>query len=326
MIKSLLLSLVFAGVADSLMASYRGLAVLAHLDPGQSALVSQNIKTTVATKVLRDAQTAAKAPVIYFAHREDDSQYHITLDVYSPHPGMSFSGAEVTMIKDFLDGMQRHGHIEFPYKLSVYELRLFVHFETADAAGSNRGQYAIKAKTAGGVRSIDELSAETRDVTYAHLVAKVGSPDGRLRDSWGVVRSDFSKSGLDATFKVGAIALQPLETHISIAQLCKYDGNKYKFDPTAVGRTRELIVSKKQGHPKVYNMPFLASRNETTILVDYFKAAAQSFTDAMRSGFFPSKSIPVTVSELLITSKKPDGTIEVLGHVADVHPAKKRRK
>lgn len=281
---ALALSILYANNAAMAMDQ---LGIIASLSPEDSEKVSYAVNTQQTTKKLKGIQTPQKD--IYWLTRLPCNTYHVTVDLLEPTKGGNFSSADANQLetilqnfKTYAPGLKKQNY----YTANGYELRMFVHF-----ADGTHEQYNAK--------SVSDLLIANKDVSYANIVLKLGT-NGQLRDDWRYVQGNIlTKQHHSAVFT--RTTPHDLETHITIANLFKYDGSKYQVNGS------NIVGGKLTPAGKPYNTPFKcngANGNELSILVDVYNTT-NSNTDF---------SVNINLDRLQIT-KKQNGNLNILKEV-----------
>lgn len=229
------------------------LGIIASVKPSDQRAISIAVNTSTAVSALKQ-QTSN----IYWLARNDLDTYHITLDLFKPTQGGLFSTADMahleTMLKNFVSHAKNLNRHKNPttgkraYVGSGYELRLFVHF-----ADGTHEQYTKK--------TINNLLTAGKDVNYANLVLKLGT-HMHLSHDWEAFQK-YIAGHLKHSSVFQPMSHHKIETHITIANIYKYNKNVYKVV------NGQITGGKMSLAGKPFTIPFKGV-SDLQILVDAF--------------------------------------------------------
>lgn len=265
--------------------------IIASVKPSDQTSISRAVNTHKAMLALK-----RKTSDIYWLERNDLDTYHITLDLFKPTQGGQFSVADMTHLETILKNFVTHAKKlnlhknprtgKRAYIGSGYELRLFVHF-----SDGTHEQYTEN--------TINNLLNSRKDVNYANLVLKLGT-HMHLSNDWEAFRKYIAgHSRHSSVFQ--PMRQHKIETHVTIANIYKYDKNKYKVV------NGQVTGAKMTSTGKPFSIPF-SGLNDLKILVNTFNKTNDN-TD-----WTTLDNLKIRLDRIQITEKK-NGQINVLNTI-----------
>lgn len=265
--------------------------IVASISPNKQTMISKAVDSRTATQNLANQTNHPKSQNIYWFARNKSQTYHSTLEILCKKNKTQFSSSDLDSIATICQNFNTHAkYLNDPnnnmngkkaYRGKGYELRLFVHYTD----GSHKQFNA---------RNVTDLLKSTKDVTYAHVVLKLGTHGG-LKKDWNFTRQQILPHHTDLT----CISQHALETHITIGSICKYT----KQQNHIVGKQ----VKRKNGK-KGFNTPFLCNVHyEMQMLVDTFNEINNHMDQNALKNIF--------LDRLQVTGKDQTGKISVLREV-----------